>query len=78
MYVCYHENNVPCRLSSQWLCGKSCTWAHDVLEISLVSYSYWLSQGVVLSFHPFIRDEGCKQPTLYMSNLEGTISYLLI
>ena len=29
IYVCYHENNVPSRLSPQWLCGNSCTWAHD-------------------------------------------------
>ena len=26
-----HENNVvPSRLLPQWLCGNSCTWAHDV------------------------------------------------
>ena len=25
-----HENNVPSRLSPQWLCGNSCIWAHDV------------------------------------------------
>ena len=30
MYICNHENNVPSRLSSQWLCGNSCIWAHDV------------------------------------------------
>ena len=24
------ENNVPSQLSPQWLCGNSCTWAHDV------------------------------------------------
>ena len=30
IYVCNHENNVPSRLSPQWLCGNSCTWAHDV------------------------------------------------
>ena len=28
--ICYHENNVPFWLSPQWLCGNSCTWAHDV------------------------------------------------
>ena len=32
IYICYHENNVPSRLSSQWLCGNSCTWANDVLN----------------------------------------------
>ena len=24
-YICNHENNVPSRLSPQWLCGNSCT-----------------------------------------------------
>ena len=28
MYICNHENNVPSRLSPQWLCGNSCTWAY--------------------------------------------------
>ena len=28
--VCVHENNVPCRLLLQWLCGYSCTWGHNV------------------------------------------------
>ena len=26
---CNHESNVPSQLSLQWLCGKSCTWAHN-------------------------------------------------
>ena len=30
IYICNHENNVPSRLSPQWLCGNQCTWAHDV------------------------------------------------
>ena len=30
IYICNHESNVPSRLSPQWLCGNSCTWAHDV------------------------------------------------
>ena len=30
MYMlCNHENNVPSRLSPQWLYSNSCTWAHD-------------------------------------------------
>ena len=28
--ICNRENKVPSRLSPQWLCGNSCTWAHDV------------------------------------------------
>ena len=34
--ICYHENNVPSWLSPQWLCGNSCTWAHDILFFSLI------------------------------------------
>ena len=30
IYICNHEYNVPSRLSPQWLCGSSCTWAHNV------------------------------------------------
>ena len=30
IYICNHENNVHSRLSPQWLCGDSFTWAHDV------------------------------------------------
>ena len=29
VYICNHENNVPSRLSPEWLCGNSYTWAHD-------------------------------------------------
>ena len=30
IYICNHENNVSSRLSPQWLCGNSYTWAHNV------------------------------------------------
>ena len=30
IYICNYENNVPSQLSSQWLYGNPCTWAHDV------------------------------------------------
>ena len=30
LYICDLENNVPSQLSPQWLCGNSCTWAHDL------------------------------------------------
>ena len=35
----YHESNVPSRLSLQWLCGNSRTWAHDVpyIRVTLTS-----------------------------------------
>ena len=35
IYICNHENNVPSRLSPQWLCGNSCTWAHDAQRHAL-------------------------------------------
>ena len=34
----YHENNVPSRLSPQWLCDNSCTWAHDVHHVHVPPY----------------------------------------
>ena len=39
--MCYHENNVPYRLSPQWFCGNSCTRAHDVqLYVYICMYVY--------------------------------------
>ena len=32
IYICNHENNVPSRLSPQWLCGNSCTWANIYIK----------------------------------------------
>ena len=29
LHTCNHENNVSSQLSPQWLCGNSCSWAHD-------------------------------------------------
>ena len=40
----YHENNVPSRLSPQWLCGNSCAWAHDV------HLDNWIMVKIQLSF----------------------------
>ena len=28
--MCNHESKVPSRLSPQWPCGSSCTWAHNL------------------------------------------------
>ena len=25
-----HESTLPSQLSPQWVCGNSCTWAHDL------------------------------------------------
>ena len=36
IYICCHESNVPSRLSPQWHCGNSCTWAHDNIYITLI------------------------------------------
>ena len=41
IYICNHENNVPSRLSPQWLCGNSCTWVDDVrLHIGSLMTTY--------------------------------------
>ena len=41
--MCYHENNVPSRLSPQWLCSNSCTWAHDVRLLRSLYYTHLAS-----------------------------------
>ena len=33
IYMCNHENNVPSRLSPQYICGSSCTWTHGVHDV---------------------------------------------
>ena len=53
--ICYHENNVPSRLSPRWLCGNSCTWTHDgctwVATKKLKdSYIYFIYTSIYLSF----------------------------
>ena len=35
MYICNHEDNMPSRLSPQWLYGNSCTWALDVRDTTV-------------------------------------------
>ena len=47
IYICYHENNVPSRLSPQWLRGNLCTWARDdcfceiwALCVSWITYDH--------------------------------------
>ena len=40
LYLCYNEKNVTSRLSPQWLCGNSCTWAHDIcIQVYIYKYS---------------------------------------
>ena len=41
-YICNHENNVPSRLSQQWLCGNSCTWAHDVQAHDALGHTMYI------------------------------------
>ena len=38
--ICYHENNVPFRLSPQWLCGNSCAQVHELPQIYIIPYIY--------------------------------------
>ena len=54
-YICNHENNVPSRLSPQWLSGSSCTWAHMLIYmlitcINLFSNSVWIRCNVCSCF----------------------------
>ena len=37
LYICNHEDNVPSWWSPQWLCGNSCTLAHDVQFILVIT-----------------------------------------
>ena len=32
-YLCSHQNNVPPQLSTQWLCGNSCTRTYDTCTL---------------------------------------------
>ena len=45
LYICYHENNVPPRLSPQWLCGNTCTWAlgHTWTQPCIMCPSAWVA-----------------------------------
>ena len=50
--TCNHENNVPSWLSSHWLCGNSCTWAHDVgLYIAGINESESAQQAKLGKWH---------------------------
>ena len=40
IYISYHESNVPSRLSPQWLCGNSCTWAPHIYYAHLASVRF--------------------------------------
>ena len=51
LYICNHKNNVPSWLSPHWLCGNSCTWAHnhmmygciyddDIMITYMITYIY--------------------------------------
>ena len=52
IYICYHESSVLSRLSPQWLCGNSCTWAHDVrLHIAGINEPKKLNKDHNISGH---------------------------
>ena len=48
-HTCNHENNVPSRLSPQWLCGNLCTWAHVLCHKVVVVIT-----GRVHCFHDYM------------------------
>ena len=39
--MCNHKNNMSFWLSPQWLCGNSCTWAHDVQCNCIIEYIFF-------------------------------------
>ena len=48
IYMFYHKNNVPSRLSPQWLCDNSFTWANDVWLYILLHIIYMTNSSVIL------------------------------
>ena len=75
IYICNHENNVPFRLSPQWLCGNSCTWAYHVrftwctwLHIYIYIYIYFFFLFFFLENTPYLEDPSFllkKSPSLF-------------
>ena len=51
IYIYYHENNVPFRLSPQWLFGDSCTWAHDACKYMSCHKAIVVITGRTHCFH---------------------------
>ena len=49
-----HENTMPSRLSPQWLCSNSCTWAHDVPKCMSCYKSTVVITGRTHCFHDCI------------------------
>ena len=66
IYTCNHENNVPSRLSPQWLCGNSYTWTHGarfytyiyiniyIYDVHLYIYIYIYIYDVYLYIYSYI------------------------
>ena len=61
-YIWNHENNVPSRLSPQWLCGNSYISAHDVqccncascAQVRELPQSHVVNGGVIIFLIAFI------------------------
>ena len=47
MYVCNHENNLPSRLSPQWLCGISCNSTHA--HLVSVRFEHSMCRGSLMT-----------------------------
>ena len=54
IYICNHENNVPSRLSPQWLCGNSCTSVHHVPKCMSCHKAIVVITGRAHCFHDYI------------------------
>ena len=53
-YTCNHENNVPSRLSPQWICGNSCTWYISIYLYIYIYISIYISISISISIYIYI------------------------
>ena len=54
IYICNHENNVPSGLSPEWLCGNSCTWAHDVRFVVITKMAHCFHGCIYIYIYIYI------------------------
>ena len=54
IYICNHENKVRSRLSPQWLCCNSCTWAHDVRFMVITGIQIYIDIYIYIHIYIYI------------------------
>ena len=73
--MCNHESNVPFRLSPQWLCGNSCTWAHGIHDV-YTSCSIWYKLIHFSLLLTLQYKEWATQPVFCIPDMEQVESHL--